>query len=43
MKDFLDFIKLPSHLLGALAIASGILLFAPNKVIQLLYDMHPES
>ena len=37
MKDFLDFIKLPSHLLGALAIASGILLFAPNKVIQLLY------
>lgn len=37
MKEFLDFIKLPTYLLGALAIASGILLFAPDSVIQLLY------
>ena len=37
MKEFLDFLKLPTYILGALAIASGILLFAPDSVIQLLY------
>ena len=37
MKAFLDFLKLPTYILGALAIASGILLFAPDSVIQLLY------
>lgn len=37
MKDFIDFLKLPSYILGALAIASGILLFAPENVIQMLY------
>lgn len=37
MKEFLDFLKLPTYILGALAIASGILLFAPDSVIRLLY------
>lgn len=37
MKEFLDFLKLPTYLLGALAIASGILLFAPDNIIQMLY------
>lgn len=37
MKEFLDFLKLPTYILGALAIASGILLFAPDSVIQMLY------
>lgn len=27
MKEFLDFLKLPTYILGALAIASGVLLF----------------
>lgn len=37
MKEFLDFLKLPTYILGALAIASGILLFAPDNVIHMLY------
>ena len=37
MKEFLDFLKLPTYILGALAIASGILLFAPDSVIHMLY------
>ena len=37
MKEFLDFLKLPTYILGALAIASGILLIVPDKVIQMLY------
>lgn len=37
MKDFIDFLKLPSYLLGALAVASGILLFAPDEFIRMLY------
>lgn len=37
MKEFIDFLKLPTYLLGALAVASGILLFAPDSVIQMLY------
>lgn len=36
-KDFLDFLKLPAYILSALAIASGILLFAPDKIINMLY------
>lgn len=37
MKEFLDFVKLPTYILGALAVASGILLFLPDNVIQMLY------
>ena len=37
MKDFVDFLKLPPYILGALAVASGILLFLPDKVIKKLY------
>jgi hypothetical protein len=32
-----NFLKLPSYILGALAIASGLLLFLPTRAIQLLY------
>ena len=32
-----DFLKLPSYILGALAIASGLLLFLPDSIIQSLY------
>ncbi len=37
MKDFVDFLKLPPYILGALAVASGILLLLPDKVINKLY------
>lgn len=37
MKDFVDFLKLPPNILGALAVASGILLLLPDKVIKKLY------
>ncbi len=37
MKDVIDFLKLPANILSALAIASGILLFAPDNVVQTLY------
>ena len=37
VKGFVDFLKLPPYILGALVIASGILLFAPADVIQMLY------
>lgn len=37
MKDFVDFLKLPPSILGALAIASGLLLLLPNQVINKLY------
>ena len=37
MKDFVDFLKLPPNILGALAIASGILLLLPDKIINKLY------
>lgn len=33
MKDFVDFLKLPPYILGALAVVSGILLFLPDKVM----------
>lgn len=37
MKDFVDFLKLPPNILGALVVASGILLLLPDKVINKLY------
>lgn len=37
MKDFIDFLKLPPNILGALAIASGILLFLPDQIAKKLY------
>ncbi|WP_035287936.1 superinfection exclusion B family protein [Clostridium sp. KNHs214] len=37
MKDFIEFLKLPPNILGALAIASGFLLFLPNRIIKKLY------
>lgn len=37
MKDFIDFLKLPPNILGALAVASGILLFLPNQIAKKLY------
>ena len=37
VKNFIDFIKLPAYLLCALAVASGILLFLPDGMIQKLY------
>ena len=36
-KDFLDFLKLPPTILGALAIASGLLLYLPDEIINKLY------
>ena len=32
MKDFIDFLKLPPNILGALSIASGTLLLLPQKL-----------
>lgn len=37
MKDIVDFLKLPPRILGALAIASGLLLFLPDAIIEKLY------
>lgn len=37
MKNFIEFLKLPWYLLLALAVASGFLLFMPEKVIMSLY------
>lgn len=37
MKNIVDFLKLPPRILGALAIASGLLLFLPNSIIEKLY------
>lgn len=37
MKDFIDFLKLPPNILGALAVASGVLLFLPDKIAKKLY------
>lgn len=39
MKDFIDFLKLPPNILGALAVASGVLLFLPDKIAKKLYIM----
>ncbi len=36
MKALLDFVKLPAHILGALALASGFLLIVSDDVIQTL-------
>ena len=37
MKYVIDFLKLPPRLLGALAVASGLLLFLPDTIIEKLY------
>ena len=37
IKNLIDFVKLPAHLLGALVVASGILLFLPENMIQKFY------
>lgn len=38
MKDFIDFLKLPPNILGALSIASGtLLLLLPQKLAQKFY------
>lgn len=37
MKDFIDFLKLPPNILGALSIASGALLLLPDKIAEKLY------
>lgn len=40
MKDFIEFLKLPPNILGALAVASGILLFLPAKIATKLYILN---
>lgn len=37
MKDFIDFLKLPPNILGALSIASGALLLLPDNMAEKLY------
>lgn len=37
MKDYIDFLKLPPNILGALSIASGVLLFLPDEVVKKFY------
>ena len=37
MKNIVDFLKLPPHILGALAVASGLLLLLPDAIIARLY------
>lgn len=37
MKDFIDFLKLPPNILGALSIASGALLLLPDRLTKKLY------
>ena len=37
MKNIVDFLKLPPRILGALSVASGLLLFLPNVIIKKLY------
>lgn len=37
MKDFIDFLKLPPNILGALTIASGVLLFLPDNIAEKIY------
>ena len=37
MKDFIDFLKLPPNILGALSIASGALLLLPDQLAKRLY------
>ena len=37
--NLMDFFKLPIKIIGALAIASGIILFLPNEVIDKMYMM----
>lgn len=37
MKDVVDFLKLPPRILAALSVASGLLLFLPDAIIEKLY------
>ena len=37
MRNIVDFLKLPPRILGALSVASGLLLFLPNAIIEKLY------
>ena len=37
MKNIVDFLKLPPRILGALSVASGLLLFLPTVIIEKLY------
>ena len=37
MKDFIAILKLPPSILSALALASGFIIFAPQKVLEKLY------
>lgn len=37
MKNIVDFLKLPPRILGALTVASGLLLFLPDEIIEKLY------
>ena len=37
MNNIVDFLKLPPRILGALSVASGLLLFLPNVIIEKLY------
>lgn len=40
MKEFIDFLKLPPRILGALAIACGVLLFLPDELLGKLYMLN---
>lgn len=37
MKDFIEFLKLPPNILGALSISSGTLLLLPDKIAKKIY------
>lgn len=37
MKDYIDLLKLPPRILAGLAIASGLLIFLPDNIINMLY------
>ena len=38
MKDFIDFLKLPPNILGALSIASGALLLLPDQLAKYMTE-----
>lgn len=40
MKDFIDLLKIPPRILGALTIASGLLLFLPDVLLSKLYMIY---
>ncbi len=37
MKEFLNFLKLPPNILAAISLATGIILFVPEKILNKLY------